>query len=123
MTQKIARISAALTFLLAGAVVAGTTNTFAGARYDLYPTVFTRIEAANPALLTESISTWGGINNIASSGTPKADVVTQLDQVDGAGHEAGTNGPGYDKGIESVDVEVGKIINAVDEPQQRKPHL
>ncbi|MCJ0903484.1 alkaline phosphatase family protein [Rhodococcus sp. ARC_M6] len=122
-------------------------NTFAGARYDLYPTVFTRIEAANPALLTESISTWGGINNIASSGTPKADLVittpdagsiaatdiatanavvaaitdrgpdlifTQLDQVDGAGHAAGTNGPGYKKGIETVDVEVGRIINAVD---------
>ena len=122
-------------------------NSFVGARYDLYPTVFTQIEAAKPALLTESISTWGGIDNIASSGTPKADLVvttpdagsvaatdiatadavaaaitdrgpdlifTQLDQVDGAGHDAGTNGPGYDKGIASVDVEVGKIVDAVD---------
>ncbi|NMM90876.1 nucleotide pyrophosphatase [Rhodococcus sp. SRB_17] len=122
-------------------------NTFVGARYDLYPTVFTQVEAAKPSLLTESISTWGGINNIASNGTPKADLVittpgagsvaatdtatanavaaaitdrgpdlifTQLDQVDGAGHVAGTNGPGYDEGIASVDVEVGKIVDAVD---------
>ncbi|TSD48086.1 alkaline phosphatase family protein [Rhodococcus sp. KBS0724] len=123
-------------------------NTFVGARYDLYPTVFTQIEKAKPALVTESISTWGGIDNIASSGEPKADVVvttpdagsvaatdsatadavaasiidkgpdlifTQLDQVDGAGHSGGTNAPAYAESIASVDVEVGKIINAVDE--------
>ncbi len=123
-------------------------NTYAGARFDLYPSVFTRLETAQPSLLTESISTWGGIDNIASSGTPKADVVvttadagsgaatdaatadavarditdkgpdlifTQLDQVDGAGHSGGTNGAAYEESIASVDAQVGKIVDAVDQ--------
>lgn len=118
------------------------------ARFDLYPSVFTRLETAQPSLLTESISTWGGIDNIASSGTPKADVVvttadagsgaatdaatadavarditdkgpdlifTQLDQVDGAGHSGGTNGAAYEESIASVDAQVGKIVDAVDQ--------
>ncbi|CRK52852.1 putative secreted nucleotide pyrophosphatase [Rhodococcus sp. RD6.2] len=51
-------------------------NSFNGANYDEYPTAFTRIEAANPALGTQSISTWNGIATIAGSGTPTADVVT-----------------------------------------------
>lgn len=63
-------------------------NTYAGARFDLYPSVFTRLETAKPSLLTESISTWGGIDNIASSGTPKADVVvTTADAGSGAATE------------------------------------
>ncbi|MFD4292442.1 alkaline phosphatase family protein [Rhodococcus sp. NPDC058505] len=122
-------------------------NSFAGARYDQYPTAFTRIETANPELHTQSISTWDGIATIAGSGSPAADVVTttanagsvgatdtatatavanqiasagpdfiftQLDQVDGAGHAAGTDGPGYQKALTRVDAEVGRIVDAVD---------
>ncbi|WP_165497192.1 alkaline phosphatase family protein [Rhodococcus sp. ABRD24] len=63
-------------------------NTYKGARYDLYPSAFTRIEQANPAMRTASISTWGGIATIADSGTPKADVVTTTP---GAGSDAATD--------------------------------
>lgn len=41
-------------------------------------------------------------------------VFTQLDQVDGAGHSSGTAGPEYVPALERVDVEVGKIVSAVD---------
>lgn len=41
-------------------------------------------------------------------------VFTQLDQVDGAGHASGTAGPQYGAAIERVDVEVGRIVAAVD---------
>lgn len=50
-------------------------NSYNGARYDEYPTAFTRIEQANPQMRTASIATWGGIATISNSGTPKADVV------------------------------------------------
>lgn len=126
-------------------------NSFTGARYDQYPSAFTQIERADPALRTEAISTWDGIATIAGSGSPKADVVTttpgagsegatdtatatavaaaiaasgpdfvftQLDQVDGAGHWTGTLGPAYDQAVEAVDVEVGRIVAAVDRRQR-----
>ncbi|SEL41929.1 alkaline phosphatase family protein [Rhodococcus maanshanensis] len=126
-------------------------NSFNGARFDQYPTAFTQIERADPALRTEAISTWGGIATIAGSGSPTADVVTttpdagsegatdtatatavaneiagngpdfvftQLDQVDGAGHATGTLGPAYNLAIEAVDLEVGRIVAAVDERQR-----
>ncbi|WP_277833299.1 alkaline phosphatase family protein [Speluncibacter jeojiensis] len=122
-------------------------NSFAGANFVRYPSVYTRIETADPALRTESISTWGGIATIAGSGTPHADVVTttpaeatetatdtatatavardivdrgpdvvftQLDQVDGAGHATGAASVEYRQALESVDVEVGRIVDAVD---------
>ncbi|CAM3074945.1 alkaline phosphatase family protein [Prescottella defluvii] len=63
-------------------------NSYSGARYDLYPSAFTRIEQADPALRTASISTWGGIATIAGSGTPKADVVVSTP---GAGSGAATD--------------------------------
>ncbi|WP_420881019.1 alkaline phosphatase family protein [Rhodococcus sp. (in: high G+C Gram-positive bacteria)] len=122
-------------------------NSYDGARYDLYPTAFTRIEQVKPELRTASIATWGGIATISNSGNPKADVVvstpdagsgaatdtatatavateittngpdfvfTQLDQVDGAGHSSGTAGSEYVPALERVDVEVGRIVDAVD---------
>ncbi|TJZ78358.1 alkaline phosphatase [Rhodococcus oryzae] len=126
-------------------------NSFAGARYDRYPSAFTQIENADPALRTVAISTWDGIATVAGSGSPKADVVTttpnagsegatdtatatavaseiaasgpdfvftQLDQVDGAGHWTGTLGPAYNQAVEAVDVEVGRIVAAVDRRQR-----
>lgn len=63
-------------------------NSFNGARYDQYPTAFTRIEQVKPELRTASISTWGGIATIAGSGTPKADVVVTTPD---AGSEAATD--------------------------------
>ncbi len=122
-------------------------NSFEGADYEAYPSVFTRIENGNLQMRTVSISTWGGIATIAGSGDPAADVVvttpgagsgaatdaataeavadeitangpeflfTQLDQVDGAGHSSGTGGSEYEPALESVDTEVGKIVDAVD---------
>lgn len=126
-------------------------NSFAGARYDQYPSAFTQIERTDPARRTVAISTWGGIATVAGSGSPKADVVittpnagseaatdtatatavaseiaasgpdfifTQLDQVDGAGHWTGTLGPAYNQAVEAVDVEVGRIVAAVDQRQR-----
>ncbi|MCZ4558402.1 MULTISPECIES: alkaline phosphatase family protein [Rhodococcus] len=50
-------------------------NSFAGARYDQYPSAFTQIERTDP-------------------GRPDF-IFTQVDQVDGAGHWTGTLGPAY----------------------------
>ncbi|WP_262982597.1 hypothetical protein [Rhodococcus sp. MTM3W5.2] len=63
-------------------------NSFTGARYDQYPSAFTQIERADPALRTEAISTWDGIATIAGSGSPEADVVTTTP---GAGSEGATD--------------------------------
>ncbi|PTR27637.1 type I phosphodiesterase/nucleotide pyrophosphatase [Rhodococcus sp. OK519] len=63
-------------------------NSYNGARYDLYPTAFTRIEQVKPELRTASIATWGGIATISNSGTPKADVVVSTP---GAGSDAATD--------------------------------
>ncbi|TXG91122.1 nucleotide pyrophosphatase [Rhodococcus rhodnii] len=122
-------------------------NSYLGARFDRYPSVFTRIERERPELRTASIATWDGIARIATSGPPAADVVvttpgasilptidartatsvvaeietngpdflfTQLDHVDAVGHVGGTNSPLYRTAIERVDVEVGRIVDAVD---------
>lgn len=52
-----------------------TDNTFFGAQFSAYPTVFTRIERATPAARTASIATWSGIASIAGAGSPHADLV------------------------------------------------
>lgn len=46
-----------------------------------YPTVFTQVERARPALSTASIGTWDTIGMIARTGSPRADrvTVTQID--------------------------------------------
>ncbi|MGX1810047.1 alkaline phosphatase family protein [Nocardia sp. NPDC055321] len=56
------------------------------AAFAPYPTVFTRVEAAQPSLSTVSLGTWDKIGMIARTGNPKADKVgvTQIDPT-GAG--------------------------------------
>lgn len=66
-------------------------NSYNGARYDEYPTAFTRIEQVKPEMRTASISTWGGIATIANSGDPKADVVVTAQSAEsGAAKDAAT---------------------------------
>ncbi|WP_208644042.1 alkaline phosphatase family protein [Nocardia neocaledoniensis] len=61
-------------------------STCAAAAFAPYPTVFTQVERARPALSTASIGTWDKIGMIARTGSPAADrvTVTQLDPT-GAG--------------------------------------
>jgi len=73
-------------------------NSFAGARYDQYPSAFTQIERTDP-------------------GRPDF-IFTQVDQVDGAGHWTGTLGPAYNQAVEAEDIEVGRIVAAVDQRQR-----
>ncbi|WP_069159658.1 alkaline phosphatase family protein [Nocardia altamirensis] len=49
-------------------------NNVTTAPFAKYPTVFTRLEKAKPALRTESIATWPTIGIIAGAGDPHADV-------------------------------------------------
>ncbi len=66
-------------------------NSFEGANYAEYPSVFTRIETGNPQMRTVAISTWGGIATIAGSGDPAADVVVTTPSAgDGAATDAAT---------------------------------
>lgn len=112
-------------------------NNFTAPRYDLYPDYLTRIEAAQPERSTAVVATWSPIattvfgaavgsrvqggNDVGT--TAKAvetiaggadDVFVHLDEVDGAGHSAGTNGPGYATALAKVDGEIGQILAAVD---------
>lgn len=65
---------------------------------------------------TDTATATAVANEIASKGTDF--IFTQLDQVDGAGHSTGTLGPAYNKALEAVDIEVGRIVAAVDKRQQ-----
>lgn len=74
-------------------------------------------------VVTTTANAGGGAATDAATATAVADqivsagpdfIFTQLDQVDGAGHSAGTDGPGYQKALTRVDAEVGKIVDAVD---------
>ncbi|MCM6774282.1 alkaline phosphatase family protein [Nocardia sp. CDC159] len=49
-------------------------NNFTAAPFAKYPTVFTRVEQARPALDTRSIATWDRIPVMSGSGNPHADV-------------------------------------------------
>ncbi|MFG1781427.1 alkaline phosphatase family protein [Rhodococcus oryzae] len=63
-------------------------NSFAGARYDQYPSAFAQIERTEPTRRTAAILTWGGIATVAGSGSPKADVLITTPN---AGSEAATD--------------------------------
>ncbi|WP_305094990.1 alkaline phosphatase family protein [Prescottella sp. R16] len=67
---------------------------------------------AGSGAATDAATADAVVNEIASNG-PEF-VFTQLDQVDGAGHSSGTAGSEYRPSLERVDVEVGKIVDAVD---------
>ncbi|MFG1793045.1 alkaline phosphatase family protein [Nocardia sp. NPDC049149] len=132
-------------------------NNFDETPFTKWPSVFTRLEKAQPQLNTAAIATWSKIATIAGSGNPHADVVvttppvpgdsnesktdtatadaavaaigkgtdflfTHLDQVDEAGHECGRVCQKYADAIRRVDVEVGKIVAAVDKRAASKPN-
>jgi predicted AlkP superfamily pyrophosphatase or phosphodiesterase len=46
-----------------------------------YPTVFTQLKHANPALKTHSIATWDQIATMAGSGNPRADVIVSTQPI------------------------------------------
>ncbi|GJF31324.1 hypothetical protein KNE206_40240 [Kitasatospora sp. NE20-6] len=113
-------------------------NTFAGARYDLYPDFATRLEAAQPAASTLVVGSWSPIADTVFHGSPDlriaeaendakaaADTADYLrngnpdtafvhfDQVDEAGHGYGGASTQYAAAIHSVDALVGQVVQAV----------
>ncbi|WP_245746567.1 alkaline phosphatase family protein [Nocardia altamirensis] len=66
-------------------------NNFTAAPFAKYPTVFTQLERANPALKTHSIATWDQIATMAGSGNPRADVVVSTPPVPDDPDEAKTD--------------------------------
>lgn len=112
-------------------------NNFTAPKFDAFPDYLTRIEAAQPARSTAVVATWAPVattifgsavdsrvqgGNDAGT-TTKAleaiaggadDVFVHLDEVDAAGHSAGTNGAGYSRALAKVDGELGQILAAVD---------
>ena len=116
-----------------------TNNGFSGSNYGQYPHIFKRIEDANPALNTVSISQWHPINNNILQGnadfihnaSSEVDVTIQAvdqlnnfdphamflhyDEVDYAGHGSGfsPSNQTYLQAIESVDRQVGEVIRAL----------
>ncbi|GAA4878556.1 alkaline phosphatase family protein [Kitasatospora terrestris] len=113
-------------------------NTFAGARFDLYPDFAGRLESADPATSTLVIGSWNPITanvfngsadvRIAESendvktasdaadylahGNPDATFL-HFDEVDEAGHNYGGASTQYLAAIHSVDGLVGQVVNAV----------
>lgn len=113
-------------------------NSFDGARYDRYPTVFDRVRAHIPHARTASVVNWGPINDsiIREADTlisVKPDelvadavvellhdddpdlVFVQLDQPDAAGHSHtySPESPGYLRQLSETDGHVGRIVGAV----------
>lgn len=66
-------------------------NNFDAAPFAKYPTVFTRLHRANPALKTHSIATWDQIAIMAGSGSPRASVVVSVPPVPGDPEEFETD--------------------------------
>ncbi|MFQ6331141.1 alkaline phosphatase family protein [Nocardia sp. CWNU-33] len=56
-------------------------NQFDATPFATYPTVFTQLGRADPALKTHSIATWDQIAIMAASGNPRADVVISTQPV------------------------------------------
>jgi predicted AlkP superfamily pyrophosphatase or phosphodiesterase len=123
-------------------------NTFAGADYDKYPTIFSRIEKYNPNLKTASVASWEAINDIIITkadkriyrpfeqngdarvaktaakilANKKVDLLfTYFMGVDVAGHGHGFSPdvPEYISQIETIDKYVGKLMEAL---QRRSQH-
>ncbi|MGW0122381.1 alkaline phosphatase family protein [Streptomyces sp. NPDC003327] len=112
-------------------------NSFAGARYDLYPDYATRLENANPALNTVIVGTWspirdtvfgpavdtrlGGVSDADTTATAVSKLKTtdadatfvHLDEVDGAGHSYGTEHRAYLDALNKADTRIGQILDAV----------
>ncbi|MFI5645169.1 alkaline phosphatase family protein [Kitasatospora sp. NPDC051705] len=113
-------------------------NTFAGARFDLYPDFASRLENADPATSTLVIGSWNPITanvfngradvriaeseNDAKTASDAADYLANgnpdatflhFDEVDEAGHSYGGASPQYTAAIHSVDALVGQVVQAV----------
>ncbi len=114
-------------------------NSFRGAKYDRYPSLFTRLEKAYPSLSTVSIVSWEPINEriipIADKrhanheddnlvmklaadtlARENPDVIfVYFGDVDLAGHKYGFHPSvaGYRKEIEEVDGQIGSVLQAL----------
>ncbi|MER5307744.1 alkaline phosphatase family protein [Streptomyces sp. NPDC002773] len=112
-------------------------NSFAGARYDLYPDYATRLESADPAFDTLVVGTWspirdtvfgpavdtrlGGLSDADTTSTAVSKLKTtdadatfvHLDEVDGAGHYYGTEHRAYLTALATADTQIGQILDAV----------
>ncbi|MEB4616141.1 alkaline phosphatase family protein, partial [Leucobacter sp. M11] len=117
----------------------GTTNNdFTGTQYERFPDYLSRAEAGLPEVSTLAVGTWGPITSkifgpavdvrvagggdagttkqavdFLTNGNPDATFV-HLDEVDGAGHSAGTNGAGYGPAVTRADAMIGEILAAID---------
>ncbi|WP_238846755.1 alkaline phosphatase family protein [Nocardia arthritidis] len=80
-----------------------TNNDFDAKPFAKWPTVFTRLEKADPNLKTASIATWGKIETIAGSGNPHADIVRTTPAVPGDADESKTDTATADGAIEQID--------------------
>lgn len=113
-----------------------TENNFAPAHFDAYPDYLSRINQAIPARNTAALGTWEaisasifgpGVDQRTAFATDTAttaaavaaisggtdDLFVHLDDVDHAGHDAGTSSPGYGAALASTDVKIGQILDAV----------
>ncbi|MEU2122212.1 alkaline phosphatase family protein [Nocardia niwae] len=82
-----------------------TNNQFTAEPFTRYPSVFTRLERARPALKTQSIATWDQIATMTGSGSPRADVVVSTAPVPDDPDESRTDAAT----AEAVAVAVGKF--------------
>ncbi|MHB1037530.1 MAG: alkaline phosphatase family protein [Pirellulales bacterium] len=117
-----------------------TTNEFTGSHFDLWPSLFHRLEAAQPSLYTASYVQWGPINtgigidhvadaygagadswvatqaaNLLKTGNPDV-LFVEVEGVDQEGHASGfspTN-PKYVSAIHTADANVGTVLAALE---------
>ena len=113
-------------------------NTFAGARFDLYPIIFCRLKAGGGSAVTEAVVRWPPLETelIAcadASLAPGSDaeagqeavrllsesdpdvLFVHLNSPDSAGHAVGfsPDSPGYLEAIEAADGQIGLVLAAV----------
>ncbi|WP_245663748.1 alkaline phosphatase family protein [Nocardia arthritidis] len=79
-----------------------TDNRFTAAPFARYPTVFTRLERARPALKTQSIATWDQIATMTGSGDPRADVVVSTAPVPDDPDESRTDAATTDATVAAI---------------------
>lgn len=66
-------------------------NEFDQRPFDRYPSVFTRVEAADPARRTESVATWDKIATVTTAGAHRADIALTTTPVAGDADESATD--------------------------------
>lgn len=112
-------------------------NAFTDPHYDQYPDYLTRIEAATPDSETLVVGTWAPVpeqvfgpdvdqrvagGNDAGTAAKVVEqlatadpdnVFVHLDEVDGAGHSVGTDGPAYAAALQRADAQIGEMLTAI----------